>query len=257
MSRAIIVASFGATSPSLRARSIDQFERAIAERFPDRRVYRAFTSPIVRERLESKEGTKVPGLAEAFEAAISDGVRDVCVLPALPIGGLQFDHISRVSDGYKRRFDKMSVCPTLLESRDSIVRFLESLPSVFPEAFREGSALVMMGHGNSAVSDGYLCRLQIVSSMLDLNVFFVTITGTPSPEDVARMLSAHGIDKVLLAPLMFEAGFHAHRDMCTGKESVRSVLEQQGFKTECAMLGMSEIPVFRDMFIDGLRRCFE
>ena len=98
MSRAIIVASFGATSPSLRARSIDPFERAIAERFPDRRVYRAFTSPIVRERIESKEGTKVPGLAEAFEAAISDGMRDVCVLPALPIGGLQFDHISRVSD---------------------------------------------------------------------------------------------------------------------------------------------------------------
>ncbi|MBR6204053.1 MAG: sirohydrochlorin cobaltochelatase [Candidatus Methanomethylophilaceae archaeon] len=257
MSRAIIVASFGATSPSLRARSIDPFERAIAERFPDRRVYRAFTSPIVRERIESKEGTKVPGLAEAFEAAISDGMRDVCVLPALPIGGLQFDHISRVSDGYEGRFDKVSVCPPLLESRESIERFLSSLPSVFPDAFRDSTALVMMGHGNSAVSDGYLCRLQTVSSMLDWNAYFVTITGTPSPEDVVRMLSARNIGKVCLAPLMFEAGFHAHKDMCTGKESVRTVLERHGFETECIMLGMSEIPAFREMFIDGLRRCFE
>lgn len=254
MKKAIIVASFGATSPSLRKRSIEAFESAVEKAYPDHRVYRAFTSPIVIERIEKKEGIRVDNLSGAFDRALSDGIRDIFVIPTLPIGGMQFDSIARISEGYRSKFDALTVCPPLLESRETIDLFLESLPSAFPEAFEEGSALVMMGHGNSSASDGYLCRLQIVSSVKEKNVFFTTSTGTPSPDDVARMLSAHDIIKVYLAPLMFEAGFHAHKDMCTGTNSVRSVLEQSGFETECVMLGMGEIPVFRDMFLDGLRR---
>ncbi len=255
MNRAIIVASFGATSPSLRGKSIEPFEAAVAETFPDYKVYRAFTSPIVIDRIEKKEGIRTDDLDGALGRALSDGISDIFVIPTLPIGGIQFDSIARISERYRSRFDALTVCPPLLESRAVIDDFLESLPSAFPDAFEDGSALVMMGHGNSSVSDGCLCRLQVVSSMRWKNVFFTTATGTPSPQDIVRMLSSSDVRKIFLAPLMFEAGFHARKDMCSGNGSVKSILEENGFETECVMLGMGEIPVFRDMFLEGLRRC--
>ncbi len=254
MDRAIIVASFGATSPSLRSRAIEPFEKEVAEAFPDHAVLRAFTSPLVIERIEKKEGIAIDSLSEALERAIDSSVKDVSIIPTLPIEGIQFDSISRISKEYEERFDAMRVCPPLLEVRDTAERFLERIPEVFPEAFQEKTALVMLGHGNSSVTDGHLCRLQVLSSLKGMNVFFTTVTGTPSPQDMASMLSAKGIEKVNLAPLMFEAGFHARRDMCSDKGSVKTILEGAGFETECIMKGLGEIPIFREMFIDSLRR---
>ncbi len=254
MDRAIIVASFGATSPSLRSRAIEPFEREVAEAFPDHAVLRAFTSPLVIERIEKKEGIVIDSLSEALERAVDSGAKDVSIIPTLPIEGIQFDSIASISKEYEGRFDSMRVCPPLLERRDTAERFLERLPEVFPEAFQERTALVMLGHGNSPSTDGHLCRLQVISSLKRMNVYFTTVTGTPSPQDVASMLSSKGTEKVKLAPLMFEAGFHARKDMCSDKGSVRTVLEEAGFETECIMKGLGEIPIFRDMFMDGLRR---
>ena len=60
--------------------------------------------------------------------------------------------------------------------------------------------------------------------------------------------------KVVLFPLMVVAGDHANNDMAGDEEdSLKSVLESQGYEVRCIVRGMGEYPEFRELFMDHIR----
>ncbi len=253
--KSIVIAGFGSSGRSLRARTFEPIESEAAEEFPDRRIIRAFIGKEVLDRIRSRGGEAL-SLDEALEGCISEGSESIAVMPALPIAGNQFRQIQSICGTYADRTD-LRLCGPLLCSRESASEFLGTLPLVFPEAFSEGCGLAMMGHGRGMEADGNLCLLQHLASLRSMKAFFVTVSGTPSAEDAIKMMAEAGVKKVFLAPLMFEAGFHARRDMAAENNSIRSAFASAGFEVECIMKGMGEIPEFRRLFLSNLKKSLD
>ena len=254
--KSLVIVGFGSSNQSLRTRTFDPIEKEAAEEFPDRTICRGFIGKEVLERIRSR-GIEAQSLEEALEDCISKGSEDIAVMPALPIAGNQFRQIQRICETYSDRIPDLHLCGPLLCSRRSAMKFLGTLPQVFPEAFSEGCVLAMMGHGRGSEADGNLCLLQHLAALKNMKAFFVTISGTPSAEDAIEMMAKTGVKKVFLAPLMFEAGFHARRDISAEKNSMRSAFVSAGFETECIMKGMGEIPEFRRLFLSNLKDTLE
>ncbi|MBR7006337.1 MAG: sirohydrochlorin cobaltochelatase [Candidatus Methanomethylophilaceae archaeon] len=241
--KTIIITGFGSSSPSLRRRTFGPIVTDAEAMFPDAEVRIAFTGRDVIERIRSRGG-EADSLEDALAKAASEGSEEAAVMPTLPIAGGQFRLVQDACSRFSGRIP-VRLCGPLLSSREPISKFLDALPEIFPDAFEEGCALVMMGHGRGAEADGNLCMVQHMADVRGMDAFFVTATGTPSPGDAAELMRRAGVGKAVLAPLMFEAGFHARRDMAAEDGPVRSALESAGFDVECVMKGMGEIPEFR------------
>ncbi|MBP5203569.1 MAG: sirohydrochlorin cobaltochelatase, partial [Candidatus Methanomethylophilaceae archaeon] len=235
--KTIIITGFGSSGPSLRERTFGPIVSDAEAMFPDARVRMAFTGREVIERIRSRGG-EADSLEDALEKAASEGSEEAAVLPTLPIAGSQFRLVQDACSGFSGI--PVRLCGPLLGSRESASEFLDALPGIFPDAFEEGCALVMMGHGRGAEADGNLCMVQHMANVRGIDAFFVTATGTPSPGDAAELMRRAEVGKAVLAPLMFEAGFHARRDMAAENGPVRSVLGSAGFDVECVMKGMGE-----------------
>ena len=63
----ILVTSFGTTYENTRSVTIGAIESAIAERFPEYEVRRAFTSNNIRRILLERDGIKTDSVPEALE----------------------------------------------------------------------------------------------------------------------------------------------------------------------------------------------
>ena len=246
--KAIIVTGFGSSSPSLRSRTFDPIMSEARRKFPGYDVRLAFLGGMVVERIRSR-GMEAESLEGTLDKAVSEGWEEAAVLPALPIAGNQFRQVQSICEGFTDRIPSLLLCDPLLSSRDSMEEFLNVLPEVYPEAFERHSGLVMMGHGRGMEADRSLCQLQHLSNMRGMGAFFTTVTGTPSPEDVAKMMRRANVERAVLAPLMFEAGYHARRDMAGERDSVKSFIISTGFEAECVMRGLGEYPEFRRMFL--------
>ena len=51
---AILAVSFGTSHNDTRERTIDRIEAKLQESYPDRRIYRAWTSDMIRKKLEKR-----------------------------------------------------------------------------------------------------------------------------------------------------------------------------------------------------------
>ena len=64
--KAILAVSFGTTFPETRQKTIGATEKAIGDAFPDYDVFRAFTSRIVRQRIEKNERIQIDDVDTAL-----------------------------------------------------------------------------------------------------------------------------------------------------------------------------------------------
>ena len=79
--KALLVVSFGTSYPETCERTIAAIEADLAAAFPDRRLYRAWTSRVIRRKVKEKTGVSIDSVAEAMERMVRDGVQDVLVQP--------------------------------------------------------------------------------------------------------------------------------------------------------------------------------
>ncbi len=72
---------------------------------------------------------------------------------------------------------------------------------------------------------------------------------TPTLDDVIKSLKKGKYKKVVLQPLMVVAGDHANNDMAGDEDdSWKSILTKKGFKVECVLKGMGELPAVQEMY---------
>ena len=93
MQKGILVVSFGTSHLDTMEKTIDVIEREIAEKFPDCRVYRAFTSRMIIRKLKRTGVMEIDTVEEAVKRMAADGIEDVIVQPTHIINGIENDRM--------------------------------------------------------------------------------------------------------------------------------------------------------------------
>ena len=254
---AIVVMSFGTTFKDTRAKTIDATVDAIKAAHPNTKVITAFTSHIIRDRIQQKEGITYPTPEEALAELKKDGYTRVALASLDVIPGMEYNYDAAVYNLYKNNFKKMTLGTSLMywmgqeNQTDQVIETLKAVQSQFPKLGKE-DGLLIMAHGTPDPSNAYYSVIQDRIHTLGMkNVFIYTVEGTPNLEQVIPQLKLHGIKHVTLMPFMMVAGDHANNDMAGAEpESHKSILEKEGFKVDTYIHGLGENPNIRNLFVE-------
>ena len=254
---AIVVMSFGTTFKDTRAKTIDATVDAIKAAHPNTKVITAFTSHIIRDRIQQKEGITYPTPEEALAELKKDGYTRVALASLDVIPGMEYNYDAAVYNLYKNNFKKMTLGTSLMywmgqeNQTDQVIETLKAVQSQFPKLGKEDAVLIM-AHGTPDPSNAYYSVIQDRIHTLGMkNVFVYTVEGTPNLEQVIPQLKLHGIKHVTLMPFMMVAGDHANNDMAGAEpDSHKSILEKEGFKVDTYLHGLGENQNIRNLFVE-------
>ena len=254
---AMVVMSFGTTYKDTRVKTIDATVDAIKAAHPNTKVITAFTSHIIRDRIQQKEGITYPTPEEALAELKKDGYTRVALASLDVIPGMEYNYDAAVYNLYKNDFKKMTLGTSLMywmgqeNQTDQVIETLKAVQSQFPKLGKE-DGLLIMAHGTPDPSNAYYSVIQDRIHTLGMkNVFIYTVEGTPNLEQVIPQLKLHGIKHVTLMPLMMVAGDHANNDMAGDEpDSHKSILEKEGFKVDTYIHGLGENPNIRNLFVE-------
>ena len=254
---AMVVMSFGTTYKDTRVKTIDATVDAIKAAHPNTKVITAFTSHIIRDRIQQKEGITYPTPEEALAELKKDGYTRVALASLDVIPGMEYNYDAAVYNLYKNDFKKMTLGTSLMywmgqeNQTDQVIETLKAVQSQFPKLGKE-DALLIMAHGTPDPSNAYYSVIQDRIHTLGMkNVFIYTVEGTPNLEQVIPQLKLHGIKHVTLMPFMMVAGDHANNDMAGNEpDSHKSILEKEGFKVDTYLHGLGENQNIRNLFVE-------
>lgn len=257
----ILVVSFGTTSAESRRLNIGAVEQAIRDAAGDRyAICRCFTSQMIINIINKKEGIRIDNISEALDRAVQSGVRTLIIQPTHLMKGLEYDKLRGVLSGYSDSFDCITLGDPLLTSDDDFRRVADALIDA-SSIYEDGeTALVFMGHGTEAAANGIYDRMQDVFRGKGKTDYYIgTVEAAPSLDDVIGAVDKSGYRRVVLRPLMLVAGNHAVNDMASREdpESWYSRFTTAGYDTVCVIEGLGQIPAVRDLYADHALRAID
>ena len=146
--KGLLVVSFGTSYPETRKKNIEHLETLLAEAFPDRTFYRAYTSGMIRKKLWERDQILIPSVKEAAQAALEDGITDLLVQPTHIMNGIENDQMKEDILSLESHFDKISFGDPLISSTEDQFAVIEALMEELP-CLSDQEALVFMGHGST------------------------------------------------------------------------------------------------------------
>lgn len=257
---AIVVMSFGTTYKETRAKTIEATVADIQAAHPGVKVVTAFTSHIIIDRIQAKEGIKYPTPEEALEQLQEEGYTRVALTSLDVIPGMEYAYDTAVFNLYKNNFKKMTMGEPLMywmgqeEQRDDVLDFVNALDWELKDAkLAKDEAVLFMAHGTPHPANAYY---PVINSRFHLtnppmrNAYVYTVEGWPGLTEAIHRLKRKGFKKVLLVPIMMVAGDHATNDMAGDEpDSHKSILEKEGFKVRTYLHGLGENPEIRKLYV--------
>ncbi|MCE5286762.1 MAG: sirohydrochlorin cobaltochelatase [Pelosinus sp.] len=261
---AIVVMSFGTTYTDSRKATIEKNVADIQAAHPDTKVVLAFTSHIIVDRIQQKEGIKIPTPEEALAQLKEDGYTRIALTTLDIIPGMEYAYDSAIFDFYKNQFKKMTLGTTLMywmgqeKQHDDVTEALKAMSTEFPKVGKQ-DAILLMDHGTPHPSNAYYSVMQTRLREMGMdNVFIYTVEGWPSLETVIPQLKAKGIKNVTMIPMMMVAGDHANNDMAGAEpDSHKSILEKEGFHVATYIHGLGENENIRKLFIERANEAWD
>lgn len=215
---AILIVSFGTSMPEAR-KAIDNLVNSAKKEFPKYDVRLAFTSNIIRRKLDKS----IPNPVQALAALNDEGFKNVYIMPTHMIPGEEYDEISSVASafwslsGSKYGFENLALGTPFLNSVKDCERMSQILAARFKAQLQDkDTAIILMGHGTPKHhANALYSQLQVVLNQKYYGRFFIgTVEAAPLISDVIAELKRHPeIKKLVLSPLMIVAGDHANNDM--------------------------------------------
>ena len=251
MKKGILVVSFGTSHMDTMAKTIDVLETEIAEAFPDRKVYRAFTSRMIIRKLKQTENLHVDTIKEALEKMLEDGIEDLIVQPTHIINGIENESMIMDIMEYMLRFRRVRTGKPLLSSVDD---YKKSIHAVMSETeLDDDEMLVLMGYGTYHHANAAYPTLEYTFHALGYQQVLVgTVESFPELKNVMDKLEIAGKSKVALLPFMLVAGNHAKNDMADGEGSWKSELEAEGYQVRGILKGLGEFAGIRKIFLEHI-----
>ena len=255
----ILVVSFGTSFNDSRRLTIGAIENAIREAFPDWSVRRAFTSQIIIDHVNKRDGVKIDNVKEALDRAVDNGVKNLVVQPTHLMAGLEYHDLEEEVMSYADAFESITMGENLLAEDGDFEEVAKIITARTAEYDDGETAICFMGHGTEAESNAVYAKMQEVLTADGFENYFVgTVEATPSLEDVMAAVGEGEYKRVVLMPLMVVAGDHANNDMAGDEEdSWKSQFEAEGYSVECVLEGLGQQPEIQQLYVEHLQKFVE
>lgn len=253
--KAMLIVSFGTSYEDTRKKTIEAIEHTLEECFPEHKIYRAWTSRMILEKIRERDGIYIDTVPEAMERMKSDGITDITVQPTHVINGVENDQMKKDALAYKDSFHSIVFGDPLLTSETDNETAAYAVADEF-SWISEQDALVLMGHGTTHYANTVYAALDYrFKDMGYKNIFVGTVEAFPSMQSLMRMIKEFGPRKVILAPFMIVAGDHARHDMSgDDPNSWYSQFLAAGYHVDCIMKGLGEYKGIRDLFAEHAKK---
>ena len=273
----ILVVSFGTSFNDSRAEDIGGIEKAIQAAYPDWSVRRAFTAQTIINHVQARDGEVIDNMEQAMERAVANGVKNLVIQPTHLMHGAEYDEMKEVADKYADKIESIKISEPLLgevgadasvvnEDKKAVAGYVvnaavaDSSYDSLDAAKKDGTAIVLMGHGTSHAAKVTYSQMQTQMKELGFeNVWVGTVEGEPEEtacEEVIKAVHEAGYTKVILRPLMVVAGDHANNDMAgDDDDSWKSQFTASGFfeKVDTEIAGLGRIPEVEQVYVQHLK----
>lgn len=269
----LLVVSFGTSFNHSRVSDIKGIEDALQEAYQDWSVRRAFTSQIIINHIQSRDGERIDNMQQALERAVDNGVKNLVIQPTHLMHGAEYDELVQAVEAYEDQFEFLGIGEPLLgevgadasvvnQDKEAVAQAVvaQALQDAgyesVDEAAEDKTAFVLLGHGTSHTAKVSYSQMQTQMNALGYeNVWIGTVEGEPeetSCQAVMADVAAAGYTNVVLRPLMVVAGDHANNDMAGDEEdSWKRMFEDSGSfeQVETQIAGLGEIPAVQEIYI--------
>ena len=259
----ILVVSFGTSFNQNRVDSIGAIEEAIEQEFPEFSTRRAFTSQIIINHIQARDGESIDNIDQALERAVKNGVKNLIVQPTTLMSGSEYNDVVNSVKEYESKFSQVVIgtpmCTSDEDKETALAAVYKSIAESnglsVEEAKESDTAYVLMGHGTAHSAKALYTALQEKAKTSGYkNAFVGTVEGEPEGtgvEEVIKAVKEAGYKKVILRPIMVVAGDHANNDMADpdDEESWYSMFKAAGMDVETQIVGMGEIAEIQDLFV--------
>ena len=247
----LLVVSFGTSFNDSRRETIGAIEQAMEEAFPKLSVRRAFTSQIIIDHVLRRDGESIDNLTQALARAVANKVKTLIVQPTHLMPGFEYNDVLDEIAQYSDAFEKVVIGKPVLDTDADFMAVAAAITEATREYDDGDTAIVFMGHGTEAESNGVYAKMQqILTSMGKTHYYVGTVEAEPSLQDVLDAVKAGNYKRVVLRPLMIVAGDHANNDMAGGEEdSWNTAFERAGYEVECVLEGLGQLPAIREILV--------
>lgn len=277
----LLVVSFGTSFNDSRAEDIGGIETALQEAYPDWSVRRAFTSQIIINHIQARDGVKIDNVEQALQRAVENKVKRLVVQPTHLMHGAEYDELAGTVEDYKDQFESVSIAEPLLGEVGSDASVINedkehAAKAVLADALEgagyeslekakeENTAFVFLGHGTSHTAKVTYSQMQTQMKELGYeNVWIGTVEGEPeetAAEEVIEQIHEAGYHNVILRPLMVVAGDHANNDMASDEDdSWKSMCKQSGYfdNIRTQIIGLGRIKEIQEIYIKHVQEAMD
>lgn len=257
--KGLLCVSFGTSNAQTREKTIDAIERKLAESFPDRKFYSAWSSKVIKKKVLEERGEEHDGVEGALAKARADGIDDLAVVTTFLMHAHEMRSVQKALDQWKAQTDcKVSCADPLLAGEDDLRALVDAVCGEF-SFLADDEVLLLMGHGSPRGDNSVYFKVQdLFHDRGRKTVFVATVEGEPTFQDVLPDLLASNARCVYLAPLMIVAGEHANNDLAgPGEGSWQSMLRRRGAQTQAVLKGLGEYPGVQELICEHARRAAE
>ena len=252
--KGLLVVSFGSTHEDTQEKAILPAEQDLAAAFPERKCYRAWSSRIIRRKMEER-GNHVDSVGEALDRMAADGITDVLVQPTFLTPNVEYLQTLDALRASRDRFERITCGDPVITTEADAAALADVITQIYPA--REWEAIVLMGHGTepgklpegmdpdrpyNMLAEAFAKKEGEVSGAYIVGVLEAE-SGIGAVVEQVRELSPSG---VTLAPLLVTAGDHAKNDMSGDEpDSWKNVLSELVPMVGCIVKGLGEYAEFR------------
>ncbi len=247
----LLVVSFGTSYNDNRRLTIGAIEKAMEDAFPQWSIRRGFTSQIIIDHVLRRDGIAIDNVGEALDRAVENGVKNLVIQPTHLMNGFEYKDLAEEAAQYADAFEAIAIGEPLLTSDEDFAAVAKAVVEATAEYDDGSTAIVLMGHGTEAESNGVYAKMQkVLTDAGNINYFVGTVEAEPSLDDVLAVVKAGEYSRVVLRPLMVVAGDHASNDMAGDDEdSWKSAFEGAGYDVVCLVNGLGEMEAVRQLFV--------
>ncbi len=250
----LLVVSFGTSYNDSRTKTIGAIESTLDAANPDWSVRRGFSSQIIINHVQARDGEAIDNLYAALNRAVKNNVQKLVIQPTTLMYGTEYDSIVTAAEKYAKKIPQIVISKPVLSSnadRETVAKGLAADAASTAgyanyAATPSDTAYVFMGHGTSHEANmTYDAMQKLYASLGYKNVFVGTVEGKPADtavDAVIKKVQDAGYKKIVLRPMMIVAGDHANNDMAGSEEdSWKSEFEKAGITVTTQIKGLGEI----------------
>lgn len=253
--KGLLVVSFGTSYPETRKLTIEAIEDDLKLSFPDRFFLRAWTSGMIRKKVEREEGVHIFSVEEALERFTSDGVTDLLVQPTNLLNGEEMERTRETIMTYRDRFDLIAMGEPLLSGPEDIYQMAKAVEQIYGDLSHD-ELLALMGHGSASMAfPAYSLLEEQFAKDGFPNICIGTVEFDPGIYPVMKRIRQSHPLRVHLAPLLVVAGDHACRDMAgDSPDSWKNQIAAEGTDAICHVNGLGEYKPIRTLYVEHAMR---